>query len=61
MIYAIGAVAVAATGYAVYKHITLAQVKAEIAKIESELAAGALAAEIKAAASAIIARLVALL
>jgi hypothetical protein len=57
----LGVALVAATTYAIYKHLTLADIKAEIAKIEGEIAAGALAAEIKTAASAIIARLVALL
>ena len=37
MILAIGVVAVAAVGYAVYKHVTVAQVKAEVAKIEAEI------------------------
>ncbi len=37
MILAIAAVAViAAVGYAVYKHVTVAQIKAEVAKIEAE-------------------------
>jgi hypothetical protein len=35
MIYVFGAVAIGAAVIAVYKHLTLAQVKAEIAKIES--------------------------
>ena len=38
MIVEIGAVAVAAAvGYAIYKHVTVAQVKAEVAEIEAEL------------------------
>jgi len=57
----LGAALVAVTTYAVYKHLTLADIKAEITKIEGEIAAGTLAAEIKVAASAIIARLAALL
>lgn len=61
----IAAAAVAAVGYAVYKHITLTQVvsnvKAEISKLESELTANALTAEVKTYAVNAIARLKALL
>ena len=39
MIIEIGAVAVAAVGYAIYKHVTVAQVKAEVAKIEADAVA----------------------
>ena len=39
MIVEIGAVAVAAVGYAIYKHVTVAQVKAEVAKIEADAVA----------------------
>jgi len=56
MILAIAAVAVvAAVGYAVYKHVTVAQVEAELVKIE----AGVVAAEpvIKAKVLAIVAAL----
>jgi hypothetical protein len=46
MIIEIGVVAVVAVGYALYKHVTLAQVQAEVAKIEAE--APALEAAVKA-------------
>jgi hypothetical protein len=39
MIVEIGAVAVAAVGYAIYKHVTVAQVKAELVKIEADAVA----------------------
>ena len=55
MIIEIGAVAVAAVGYAIYKHVTVAQVKAEVAKIEAE--AVALEPIVKAKVLAIVAAL----
>lgn len=55
MIVEIGAVAVAAVGYAIYKHVTVAQVKAEVAKIEAE--AVALEPIVKAKVLAIVAAL----
>jgi hypothetical protein len=56
MILAIAAVAVvAAVGYAIYKHVTVAQVKAEVAKIEAE--AVALEPIVKAKVLAIVAAL----
>lgn len=40
MILTLAAVAVAGSlGYALYKHVTVAQVKAEVAKIEAEVVA----------------------
>jgi hypothetical protein len=39
MIIELAGLAVAAVGYAVYKHVTVAQVKAEVAKIEAEIVA----------------------
>jgi hypothetical protein len=39
MIVEIGAVAVAAVGYAIYKHVTVAQIKAELVKIEADVVA----------------------
>ena len=39
MIVEIGAVAVAAVGYAIYKHVTVARVKAELVKIEADAVA----------------------
>lgn len=54
----IGLLVVAAVGsasYAIYKHVTLAQVKAEVAKIEAE--AVSLEAAVKARALAIVAAL----
>jgi hypothetical protein len=55
--------AVVAVGYAAYKHYTLAQVKAEVAKIESEgKAFGAtVSADVKATYAAVVARLKAVL
>jgi hypothetical protein len=39
MIIELAGLAIAAVGYAVYKHVTVAQVKAEVAKIEAEIVA----------------------
>lgn len=54
-------VVLASVGYSVYKHLTLADVKAELVKIESEIASGVIAEEVKAVYAVIIARLKALL
>lgn len=55
MIHLIEAAAVVAVGYALYKHVTVAQVKAEVAKIEAE--AVALEPVVKAKVLAIVAAL----
>ncbi len=39
MIIEIGAVAAVAVGYAIYKHVTVAQVEAELVKIEADAVA----------------------
>ena len=44
-----------------YKHLTVSDIKAELAKIESEIASGALAAEVKSLFATAVARLKALL
>ncbi len=56
MILTLAAVAVAGSlGYALYKHVTVAQVKAEVAKIEAE--AVSLEAAVKAKVLSIVASL----
>lgn len=61
ILYTAFALVVGAVGYAIKKHITLAQVKAEVVKIEGEIVSGTLVAEVKAGYAAIIARIKALL
>lgn len=51
------ALAIGGVVYGLVKHITLAQVKAEIAKIEGEIVAGTLAAEVQAIIATLVARI----
>ena len=58
MIHTIEAIVVLGSiGYSVYKHLTLADVKAELAKIESEIASGVIAEEVKAVYAVFVARI----
>ena len=59
--YLLGVALVAAVAYAMYKHLTVSDIKAELAKIESEIASGALATEVKSLFATAVARLKALL
>lgn len=59
--FILGAGILGSLAYAAYKHLTVADVKKELLKIEGEIANGVLAAEVKAGYAAIVARIKALL
>jgi hypothetical protein len=52
-----GIVFIGSIGYSVYKHLTVAGIKAELAKIESEIASGVIAEEIKVVYAVFVARI----
>lgn len=56
-----GVVVLVLAGYAAYKHLTVADVKKELLKIEGEIASGVLAAEVKAGYATLVARIKSLL
>lgn len=61
IVHALVVLTLAAAAYAVYKHLTVAEIKAELVKIEGEIVNGTLAAEVKATIQTLVARIKALI